>query len=355
MVNVVTIVQSTVRELAPEGLILSHPLATVFSLFNRLHHTWRWIRRVQAYSQNCLKVAAGYGLNFQYGDSLIVRVSAIFVMVATRILECVRQQIKLQNSWKKWINTLRGRYLIPNKIIWNKKSSCIFLSESTLSWWRYEGKKLVERICLIFIRTFQLVKNAVLLSVRIADAVDDAIEAFSLSSTAVNNGINEFFLNSSQWVNKLVENKELLIQGLVANKKVIETILKGLPTILTADQMIKSAEEALGVVSKVNTVVEGVFQTGEGFLRACALKWGNEFLQSIGGLDRLLPTSLPSSKLFWQNTIKTIRRNPKIEKVTKPLLLKSPQPSPLKPKPPRTSPGSSTRSLIKKQLDQFFQ
>src|ERR1700733_699191 len=353
MVNVATVVQSTLRELTPDGLPLSHPLVAAFSLFHQVHRTWRWIRRIQVYSQNCLKVAAGYGLNLQYGDSLMVRISAIFVMVATRILECVRQQIKLQNSWEKWVDALKGTYLIPSKIVWNKKASSTFLSESTVSWLQYQGKRLFDRISLIFIRTFQLVKNAFLLSVRIADAVDDAIEAFSLSPTAINNGINEFFVNSSQWINKLVKNKALLVEGLVANKKVIETILKGMPTILTADQMIKSAEEALGVAAKIHTTVEDALKTGEGFLKACALKWGNEFLQSIGGLDRLLPNSvLPSSKLFWQNTTKTIERCPKIKKVTKLLVLNTPQPSPEKtiPAPKIHTPQQNENPLAAKKF-----
>lgn len=329
--NVATVVQSTLRELAPEGLALPHPFTAAFSLFHQLHRTWRWVRRVQVYSQNCLKVAAGYSLNLQCGDSLMMRVSAVFVMVATRILECIRQQIKLQHSWEKWVIALKGTYTVPTKVVWNKKASSAFLSESTVSWWQHQGKRLFERISFIFIRTFQLIKNAFLLSLRIADAIDDAIEGFSMNPSAINNGINEFFLNSSEWINKLVENKNLLIEGLVTHKKVIDTILKGLPMGISADQMIKSAEEALGTVAKIHTTVEGAVKTGEDFLKACAQKWGNEFLQSLGGLDRLLPNSaLPSSKLFWQNTTKVIQRYPKTKKVTKLIMSKSPYPSPAK-------------------------
>ena len=332
MVNVATVVQSTLRELSPSGVMLPHPLLATFSLLHKVHRTCRWVRRVRAYSQNCLKVAAGYGLNLCGGDSLLLRVSAVFVMVATRILECVRQQLKLQNSWEKWVDAFRGNYSLPEKIIWNKKASVNFLSESTVSWWRYQGKKLYERIYLILIRTFQLVKNAALLSVRIADAIDDAIEAFSLSPTAVNNGVTEFFLNSSQWAEKLVQNKDLLVEGLAANKKVIETILKGIPTILTADQMIKSAEEALNMVAKIHTNVEKVCKTGDEFLSACASKWGHEFLQGIG-LERLLPNNLtPPSKPLWQNVTKKIQRYPSIKKVTKTvaLALQTPLSSPVK-------------------------
>jgi hypothetical protein len=126
------------------------------------------------------------------------------------------------------------------------------------------------------------------------------------------------------WVDKLVESKQMLIDGLTSNKKVIEKILNGIHSPLTCEQLIKTAKDALDTTEKFHQTAESVSNTFGIFITTCVKKWGYEFMSDLG-LHHLIPKSLlPPAKPPWEiPKYKTITVHyPPLNLITKPSMLK---------------------------------
>lgn len=298
MSQAANVVRTTTNEMAHSALTLPAPIIEAVTLFNKVHRIWRWFRLGEIYSNpdNFLKLAAGHGLNLALGNTLILRISAVCVLIATRILECVEQHFKLQASWHNLVAACRGDYPTPIYVKWEVKSSQSFLSTSTVSWWKYHTHSIWDRTQRIALCSFHLCKNAFILSMRITDA----IETFSLSPKTHNEGINLLFINGTKWVDKLVDNKHMLIEGLKSNKKLIDKILAGINSPLTADQLIKTTVLAFDKTEKFHDATESINKTVGSFITACVKKWGYEFMYELG-LNSLVPPSLiPSPNPPWE-------------------------------------------------------
>lgn len=322
MGDAATVVRSTTTEMAHSGVCLPAPVISVVTAFTRVRKLWRWIRLGKIYTNpnNFLKLAAGHTLNLAFGNNVILRVSAICVLIATRILECVEQHFALQRSWDNLVSAFKGRFPTPIKVEWAVKATNKFLSISTVVWWKYQFKHIWEVIKRIAVCILKLVKEAFILSMRIADA----IESFTLSPTVRNEGINLLFVNGALWMDRLVENKDLLVQGLNSNKRVIERILKGIHAPFSAEQLIDVAKGAMDKTEKVHLALEKVSDSVGMFLVACLKKWGFEFMHALG-LHHLIPQSLlPTANPPWvtapHEDIKV--RFPPQKYVTKPSMLK---------------------------------
>ena len=295
--SVGTIVHTATVELSATPSILPTPAKFAFLALHKVHRFWRWIRLGNIYSDpnNFAQLAAGHGLNYIISDSALVRISAISVLIAARIFQAVQEYEKLQDSWLRMNDAFHNHYPTPIHCKWDQQYN--FFSLSTVIWFKINTKVLICRIQVVAICIFKVGKHALLLSLRLVDA----IEAFSLKPEIREEGINLIFVNTSTCMSQLVNNKDFLLESLESNQEVIEKILNGLGSQLTADTLIDTVESALEKTVSIHKTTSTVNDHIGEFASACGKKWTYEFLREIG-LRHLVPKSLvPPSTPPWED------------------------------------------------------
>lgn len=308
MVNIPNFVYQTTYNFSESVLGLPKPALRLFNVVHELHGIWKWLRLGKTYTnpENFAGLIAGHGIHLAFGDSALLRVSGACLLIARRILDCVKEKKKLERSWKKLENAWNGKYLKPVKCSWQVRSAGSSVSASTAVWWKMQFKTLWERIKRIVICFLQVCKHVFLLSMKIMDTID----AFSFDSRTTDEGVQQIFINGKICVDKLVENKEDLVKGLKENKSLIEKILQGVYLPVTADELIYTASKGLDRVEEVHNTIQKVNKcTGE-FFSTCLKKWNFELFDTFG-LDHLLPRSMiPPLIPPWenQNPVKKYRR-----------------------------------------------
>lgn len=287
-------VTRTTIELAAPRTIIPYAARTAFYALHKIHKLWRWIRLGNIYRNpnNFAQLAAGHGLNYLAGDSLLVRTSAICTLIASRILHAVSGYEKLVNAWTSLKDAIWNHYPQPIKCSWKPASG--FFSLSTVIWIKTSIKSTILRIQLIAICIFRLFKHAALFSMRLMDAT----EAFTLSPLDKKEGINLLFVNSATCLSKLVDNKDFLLKSLQSHQELINKVLQSLGAAINAEQLIKTVEKTIeGAYRSTSTFNERI---GE-FVSACGKKWTYEFLNEIG-LRHLMPDSfIPSATPPWEH------------------------------------------------------
>lgn len=283
--------------MAPKQAVLPQAARVAFMAFHKAHQLWRWIRLGNIYSDphNFAQLAAGHGVNYIIGDSALLRISAISVLISTRILHAVGEYEKLQDAWLRMKDAIHYRYPAPIRCDWDQKHGP--LSLSTVIWIKTTAKTLWCRVSLTAIAVFRVGKHFVLLSLRIVDAT----EAFTMKPEIREEGINLLFVNTKTCVSKLVDNKEFLLQSLESNQEIIAKILAGLGSRLSSEALIDTVEEALEKTESVHRSAMTVNDHIGEFVSACGKKWTYEFLREVG-LRHLVPAKLlPSSTPPWDH------------------------------------------------------
>lgn len=324
MTDVVKLVDSASSDLNPVKLTLPPPLLFACAAIQKTHRLWRWYRRGKLYARpdNFLKLAAGHGMCYAFGDSTLLRLSAISLLIATRILEAVEQKTKLQKSWERLTWAWHGHYETPLAVSWEARGAPGLLSISTVIWWKTNGCLLYIRIERIALCTFKVGKEAFILSMKVMDAVD----TFSLSPANGNEGMDEFFVNGSLWMDRMVENKELMIEGLKANSLLIDKILQGIHSPFNSQQLIAAAVQALDTTAAAQKATDKACTSAGDFAVALVKKWGYEFMWNLN-LHHLAPRSLiPPKDAPWEKPphMALKERFPPEELVTKPSRLPPP-------------------------------
>ncbi len=325
------LVQTLTEEMASGPSILPMPAKIIFNAFLWMHKGWRWIRLGKIYTNqdNFLRLAAGHGLNALAGDSTFVRVAAISVLIATRILDAVEAFDGLQRSWKKMGHAFRNQFPLPLSQEWKGYRKGSVFSFSTILWIKTGTKRILLRIQWIALSILQVGKKALILSMRLMDA----IECFSFSPGVREESVNLLFINSSECLDKLVHQKELLVEGLKNNRQTIQRVLDELGSCMTAEKMINEVEAGLNHVENFHQSVKEVdFTLGEA-VSACGKKWGYECLYGFG-LHHLVPASMvPPAIPPWDHPDRRFMtsRTPPLEALRKTKSQKpKPSPAPLK-------------------------
>lgn len=329
-----TLVRTTTVELSSTTSLIPTAAQIAFSVFHRIHRFWRWIRLGQIYSDpnNFAQLAAGHGVNYLLDKSILIRISAISVLIATRILHCVDEYEKLQNSWLKMKQSFSNQFPTIIDCSWDQGTAKGFFSVSTVIWIKTTTKTILSRIQWVAICIFKVGKYAFLLSMRLVDTV----EAFSLNPSIRNEGINLLFVNSSTCMSKLVDNRDLLLKSLESNQEVIQKVFEGLGTKLTTEQLTQTVEAALEKTGSFHRSTRTVNQHIGEFVTACGKKWTYEFFREIG-LRHMVPKSMVHpTTLPWAQ--------PRRRKITKRFPPEASITQPTKPKPPK-----AVKAPIKKQ------
>jgi len=289
-----TLVMKTTRNIA-QGDTLPAPILYSITGMNQIHRIWRWHRLGKVYSNpdNFLMLLAGHSLNFAFGSSLFLRLSAVCVLFATRILECVEQQYNVKRAWVNLKNAYCGHYPPPIKLNPERSLAFPFLSPSTVVWWQLKLISISDRIHRLALCTFRLFRESFILSMRTADAV----ETLSLNSNIQYEGVNLLFVNSSKWVERLVNDKKMLIDGLKSNRKTIDTLFSQMHAPLRSEHLVKGVAAALDKTAQLQSAAEKVNRGVGSFMKACAKNWGYGFLYKLG-LHSIVPRSLVPSPCF---------------------------------------------------------
>ncbi len=325
-----SLVRSTTVDLSSTSTVVPFAAKAVFAVFHYIHRAWRWIRLGKIYSNpnNFAMIAAGHGTNFAFGDSLLVKLSAISVLIATRILHSVTAYEKLLNAWGKMYEAFHNEYPVPIKVDWNQETHNRFFSLSSIIWIKTTTKEAIQRVKRIALTLFQVTKRAFFLSMRLVDA----IEAFSLNPNVRHEAINLLYVNSSTCVSKLVDNKELLLERLESNRGVIKKVLTGIGSPITTNQLTKSVRSTLEKTASAHKSVKTVNEAVGEFVTSCGKKWTYEFFREIGLRHMVPQTLIPSAVPPWEERQK---KKIKVRFIPKKLITMPPEPS--KPKPRKTS------------------
>lgn len=282
--TVVNLVDTTIERATPVMAQLTGVLRAIFKPVHYLHRLWRWYRRAEVYSnpENFAGLLSGHLINFFGGDNVALRVAAQCVLIATRILQCVQQQIVIGNAYQKLKEAFQGRfaYHMPSQWIKEKKTSFLksSLSASTIIWIRLTSTTLFVRIHRILLCSLQLVKEIFVLSMRVMDA----IESFSLSPTTRNESVNEFFVNGTKSLDILVENKAHLLSALKDNEEIISKILEGINPQYNVKELIAGVSKAMKTVETIQGGVKAVTSLGGGVIVKAANHGVFNFLCALG-------------------------------------------------------------------------
>jgi hypothetical protein len=196
----------------------------------------------------------------------------------------VDQIFRLQNSYEKFKNSYRDEYV---KVINYELVKSEIWSPSTLSGIKYNLLKCIEKIRRIFSSIFILLKETFVMSMRMVDA----LEMFYLSPDSRDDATNEFFVNGSELLDKLEENREVLLKGLNKAKPIIDEILNNIGSSYTADEFIEYSSDALETVADTHAKVQEV----TGPLGKIVQEIGKRTLYGLAeilGLEKLIPKKL---------------------------------------------------------------
>lgn len=262
MTPVAELVRSTAHDLTPSPLQLPPFVWSVFTAVNQVHGLWRWYRRAQLYTNpnNFAQLLAGHAVNLIFGDSLLLKIAAQSLLIATRMLECSQQQASLCREGKRLLEAMKGHYPKPVEMSWIDRQPNSWVSPSSAFGWKVTYLNIRNRITRVALIALNLCKKAFTFSMSLMDAID----AFYLSPATSNEGINESFVNIIKWLDTIVENKESLLQGLKDNKSIIEKILKGSP--FQYDQLENAVAKTLEKTEAIHHHAKKIQSFGNGII-----------------------------------------------------------------------------------------
>lgn len=262
MTSLVIFAQTTTYDLTPESWRLPHPIWTAFTALNKVHYLWRWYRKAELYRQpdNLFQLFTGHLINVAIGDSLLLRVAAQTLLVATRLLECSEQQSILNDEARQWCLALKGEYPKPLHFSWDSTKGHILFSPTTVYKWKISFHAMYYRIHRTALLTFSLFFESFKLTMKMMDLID----VFSWNPTIKDEAINESIINLKKWLSSLVDNKEKLLSGLQKNKLVVKRLLKATP--FSYEQLEEAVTRALETTELVDKQIKTIAQIGNGIL-----------------------------------------------------------------------------------------
>ncbi len=292
------IVNATSFACVPIDCQLSSPLSSLFFIVNRIHQVWWWIRRKEVYANpdNFLKLMAGQGINWFAGNTAFVRVIAQTVLVSTRILECVEEQIAIYKEAERcWEALAESPSFLTPRVKWIKAQKGSILSPSTRLYWKKVGAKTRVRVIRIFTTTLLIIKRLFILSMRTMDA----IAAFSYTPSTQHEAVGEFFINCSKWVELLLNNKMIMIKSLKNNEKIIRMLLEKLNSPLTYEQLYNGIEGTLELTEQLDQQVKSASDVVAMVAKDALQRSVFGFFQTFG-LSELIPVSwIPPLRPPW--------------------------------------------------------
>lgn len=243
-VNPIRVVRSTTEAIVRETMETSYFWDQAFDTVHRVHLIWEAVEKISIYGDpdNFLQLLAGHSLSFVAGDNVFVKLAASTVMIATRIMECVKEEFVLLKEIQKLSDICFDPTVIPPKYKWAKPEDYTFLSPSCVHWLKTIFVAFIDQTIKIARALLEIMKQLFTLSMRMLSAA----KAFSLDPSVVREGTAEIFVNLEKCHKALSENKELLLDFLKEYQPVIEKILEGFGSTYSYKTLVDNVEMAIG-------------------------------------------------------------------------------------------------------------
>lgn len=236
----------------PEAQIPS-PLWNLVIGVNKVHAIWRWCRHHSLYTQpkTMIQLFAGHEVSETIYSYWFLRTGAQSLLIATRILECVKAHEYLRKTYDAWCDALSGDYVAVLEVKWIETTESL-LSPSTTMWGANLSAALKERIQRVVFTTLQLCAAIFLLSMKILDAVD----AVTWTSESQHDAAVESVVNIGKWVEETMNNKTELLASMEKNKALVEHILQFSP--YSYDSVYNGISTGIDQSNKLKKKVSGV-------------------------------------------------------------------------------------------------
>lgn len=264
----------------PRTLPLPKVVMGIFYGVNRVHRMWRGYRLFKSNlnPDNFAGLIAGCGANLLWNDSKFFRVSALLIQVAARVAAVAVQINNLIESVQKLKSTWKEQYPVSYKKHPNKL------------------QKQINRINLLIYRTFFVLKDIFILSMRVMDA----IEMFYMDPSTIKEGRYQIGVNATELF-KDASQVAKLKQDIKENEATIKGVVDNMHTKVTGDEFIATADTALNIAS-VPLVVEDLSSTlvGRGLLvivKCCATA-GADMLGVYNNLPKWLQISKTENLMY---------------------------------------------------------
>lgn len=318
MSEIATLVQATIRTSSP----IANPLPSIiwlpFKGIHFVHRLWRTWRHASLYTNPCNfpTIAAAHA---GAGQIPVLREVALAALIGSRISECIDEQMKLYQNYKRGIHTIKGHYLPRPSIKWTKQSKSIFISPSTDLWFKTLAFDVQARIKKLSYHTLMIITGLFQTSM----LTIDTIESFSFSAEKANQGVMEFSRNSAKIIDTLANNGEELLNTITKHKAVIQKIFAGRNIPVSVDSLIEILSKSIQKVNLVNEATKKGQHAAAGLMVDLAKKGGFGFLVSTGMSELIPNVMVPKLNHPWETQPKSTLKYPPIEWVTRPSKLPS--------------------------------
>jgi hypothetical protein len=233
----------------PEGILRS------FTIINKIHWVWRLCRlgeRVQ--NDNVLDIIAKKGFGILVGDSRLMQVVAQLVLGARRINDCIDGYIELSYAYQKLVDAVKNNYPLFEEKPWDPDISFRWIPPSRYNALQTSFEDNVQYVTRITENFFYLNRSLFTLSMLALDAVD----AFYLSPSSQQESIEELGPNTMKIIDEFSKDAVFLHEKLIANKELVNRILREGGASFTIDQVINIVGYLVSGSKSVNNVVEEV-------------------------------------------------------------------------------------------------
>lgn len=297
-------------------VVLPRALMGCVGISQTLYHCWRSCRKIwwmfrmrEVYkSDNFCKLVAGHGMNLIFDQSKIVRVASFAVLVAARVLACVEQYGKLATSWEELRSAWKGHFSSSVNVAWEENNS-VRLSPAMKARWISRFKTTACRVQRIFFAFFKMLKEAIVLGMRMTDAM----EAFYCPSEVRNESLNLFFVNGAFLMDQFAKNQGRLVDELKKHRDLIDGMFKKLDSETSVELLIQKVEQFTPKLEIQNNQEKVIEKTTGNWFSA----WGHKIVFEAASLVGL-EGHVGKPRDFFEDSQKQKVLYPDKELITKP-------------------------------------
>lgn len=242
-INPLSIVKQTTRDIVRQSQDTSFFWEQAFDALHKVHVVWKGIEKLTIYGniENFHKLLAGHSLQWVAGDNIFVKIAAASVLIATRIMDCVKEELLVLKEVRRLYDAcFDTTYLTPNPR-WSKPTDYTFLSPSCSYTLRSFLRSFIHQLLRLIGLIIRIVKHLIVLSLKMMSAA----ESFSLDPEVIKEGTREIFVNLEKCQKLLMENKELLLDFLKEYQTIVEKILDFMGAGYTYNILVSKLESSI--------------------------------------------------------------------------------------------------------------
>ncbi len=287
---------------------LSLPIKWGLEGLKFFHMGWWWYQKKKIYTNpdNFLTLAGGNLLNVTISNPLF-RSTAKLLYIITSIDRCSKQTWLLNQDFHQLSVSIQNHYALCPKIKWSKQNKSSFFSVTVKNSWQIKKQKLAAAIGRICRNAYAIFMRLGKLSMHMWDTYDSFFDE--------SQAMQEIFVNTSIWCEKIKNNKDYYIDLLTSKKQKISIILKKMGVHVEIDEFMNHAIDSINGAAKVITVVNYGKEVGNGILTDFFKRSTTNFFAAFNMLDWLPENTRASNKAEWYQKLsqKKTERYPNVQ------------------------------------------